>query len=94
VVEATRTGENAGQFTIMLDDVSLLEVAAHGSVDNVLDFLYYCVTLTSEMVKDPLMKKIVSTVASCYPIFKSFHLFYVLAELLPGDPHPRGYICS
>ncbi|RLN18530.1 elongator complex protein 6 [Panicum miliaceum] len=49
VVEATRTGENAGQFTIMIDDVSLLEVAAHGSVDNVLDFLYYCVTLTSEM---------------------------------------------
>jgi len=48
-MEATRTGENAGQFTIMLDDVSLLEVAAHGSVDNVLDFLYYCVTLTSEM---------------------------------------------
>jgi hypothetical protein len=43
VVEATRTGENAGQFTITIDDVSLLEVAAHGSVDNVLDFLYYCV---------------------------------------------------
>jgi len=49
VVEATRTGKNAGPFTIMIDDVSLLEVAAHGSVDNVLDFLYYCVTLTSEM---------------------------------------------
>ncbi|RCV45331.1 hypothetical protein SEVIR_9G449400v4 [Setaria viridis] len=49
VAEATRSGENAGQFTIVIDDVSLLEVAAHGSIDNVLDFLHYCVTLTSEM---------------------------------------------
>ncbi|CAL4922120.1 unnamed protein product [Urochloa decumbens] len=49
VVEATRAGENAGHFTIMIDDISLLEVAAHGSADDVLDFLHYCVTLTSEM---------------------------------------------
>ncbi|CAM0145170.1 unnamed protein product [Urochloa decumbens] len=49
VVEVTRAGENAGHFTIMIDDISLLEVAAHGSVDDVLDFLHYCVTLTSEM---------------------------------------------
>lgn len=51
VVEACRTGENAGRFTVMIDDVSLLEVAANGSADDVLDFLHYCVTLTSEMVK-------------------------------------------
>ncbi|KAE8821455.1 elongator complex protein 6 [Hordeum vulgare] len=49
VVEAYRTGENAGRFTVMIDDVSLLEVAANGSADDVLDFLHYCVTLTSEM---------------------------------------------
>ncbi|KAF8683759.1 hypothetical protein HU200_044692 [Digitaria exilis] len=49
VAEATRTEENAGQFTVMVDDITLLEVAAHGSVDDVLDFLHYCVTLTSEM---------------------------------------------
>ncbi|XP_015578367.1 elongator complex protein 6 isoform X1 [Ricinus communis] len=34
--------------TIMIDDVSLMEVAAYGSSDRVLDFLHYCHTLTSD----------------------------------------------
>ncbi|KAI9118869.1 hypothetical protein K1719_010314 [Acacia pycnantha] len=34
--------------TIMIDDVSLFEVAANGSLNDVLDFLHYCLTLTSE----------------------------------------------
>ncbi|KAJ1297658.1 hypothetical protein BS78_01G393900 [Paspalum vaginatum] len=49
VVEANNTGENEGQVTIVVHDISLLEVVAHGSVDDVLDFLHYCFTLTSEM---------------------------------------------
>ncbi|KAM0875601.1 hypothetical protein ACQ4PT_036712 [Festuca glaucescens] len=48
-VEANRAKESTGRFTVMIDDVSLLEVAANGSADDVLDFLHYCVTLTSEM---------------------------------------------
>jgi len=51
LVEANRAGENAGQFTVVIDDASLLEVVALGSVNDVLDFLHYCFTLTSEMVK-------------------------------------------
>ncbi|KAL6901865.1 hypothetical protein ACP4OV_004741 [Aristida adscensionis] len=47
VVEVNRTGENASQLTLIIDDVSLLEVAANGSVNDVLDFLHYCVALTS-----------------------------------------------
>ncbi|OMO69459.1 hypothetical protein CCACVL1_19500 [Corchorus capsularis] len=34
--------------TIIIDDLSLMEVAANGSSDYVLDFLHYCRTLTSE----------------------------------------------
>ncbi|AQL02485.1 elongator complex protein 6 isoform X1 [Zea mays] len=49
LVEANRAGENEGQFTIVIDDASLLEVVALGSVSDVLDFLHYCFTLTSEM---------------------------------------------
>jgi hypothetical protein len=52
VVEANWTGENAGKFTIVIDDVSLLGVAVHGSVNDVLDFLHYCATHKSEMVND------------------------------------------
>ncbi|GAV63723.1 DUF2348 domain-containing protein/Hap2_elong domain-containing protein [Cephalotus follicularis] len=33
---------------IMIDDVSLMEVAANGSLDHILDFLHYCHTLTAE----------------------------------------------
>ncbi|KAF3792120.1 Elongator complex protein 6 [Nymphaea thermarum] len=39
---------NQGHFTIMVDDISLLEIVAHGDSDSVLDFLHYCQTLTSE----------------------------------------------
>ncbi|KAK8575616.1 hypothetical protein V6N12_063284 [Hibiscus sabdariffa] len=34
--------------SIIIDDLSLMEVAANGSSDHVLDFLHYCRTLTSE----------------------------------------------
>ncbi|KAB2026236.1 hypothetical protein ES319_D06G205400v1 [Gossypium barbadense] len=34
--------------SIIIDDLSLMEVAANGSSDYVLDFLHYCRTLTSE----------------------------------------------
>lgn len=39
--------ENQKCITIVLDDLSLMEVAANGSSDYVLDFLHYCHTLTS-----------------------------------------------
>ncbi|PNX97236.1 elongator complex protein 6-like [Trifolium pratense] len=32
----------------MIDDISFLQVAANGSSNDVLDFLHYCYTLTSE----------------------------------------------
>ncbi|KAK1321769.1 Elongator complex protein 6 [Acorus calamus] len=38
---------NKGYITIMIDDLSLLEIDTHGSVDEILNFLYYCHTLTS-----------------------------------------------
>ncbi|KAJ4976261.1 hypothetical protein NE237_001367 [Protea cynaroides] len=40
---------NKSCITIMIDDLSLMEVAANGASNNVLDFLHYCHTLTSEL---------------------------------------------
>ncbi|KAF7811443.1 elongator complex protein 6 [Senna tora] len=40
--------DSMNSVTIMIDDISLLEVAANGSSNDVLDFLHYCLTLTSE----------------------------------------------
>lgn len=40
---------NKNHATIMIDDMSLMEVAAHGSSDHVLNFMHYCHTLTSEL---------------------------------------------
>lgn len=42
---------NRNCITIMIDDISLMEVAAHGSSNHILDFLHYCQTLTSELVR-------------------------------------------
>ncbi|KAK2413930.1 elongator complex protein [Trifolium repens] len=40
--------DNTEFVTIMIDDISFLQVAANGSSNDVLDFLHYCYTLTSE----------------------------------------------
>ncbi|CAI8612461.1 unnamed protein product [Vicia faba] len=40
--------DNMKCVTIMIDDISFLQVAANGSSNHVLDFLHYCYTLTSE----------------------------------------------
>ncbi|KEH22502.1 paxneb protein [Medicago truncatula] len=40
--------DNMKFATIMIDDISFLQVAANGSSNDVLDFLHYCYTLTSE----------------------------------------------
>ncbi|KAF4349826.1 hypothetical protein G4B88_026704 [Cannabis sativa] len=41
--------ERRSSVTIMIDDISLMEVAARGSMNLVIDFLHYCHTLTSEL---------------------------------------------
>ena len=48
-------GNNAGGITIMIDDISMLEIAAHGCLDQTLDFLHYCITFTSEHVRKDFM---------------------------------------
>lgn len=50
-VEASALAESKGNITIMIDDISLMEVAAHGSSNHVLDFLQYCHTLTTQFVR-------------------------------------------
>ncbi|KAK7257386.1 hypothetical protein RIF29_31331 [Crotalaria pallida] len=47
-VISTLYPDNKKFVTVMIDDISLLEVAANGSSNDVLDFLHYCHTLTSE----------------------------------------------
>ncbi|OWM70124.1 elongator complex protein 6 [Punica granatum] len=41
--------EERNCITIVVDDISLMEVAANGCSDEVLSFLHYCHTLTSEL---------------------------------------------
>ncbi|KAI9157740.1 hypothetical protein LWI28_027226 [Acer negundo] len=40
--------DKKSHVTVMIDDISLVEVAANGASDYVLDFLHYCHALTSE----------------------------------------------
>ncbi|KAL4189429.1 hypothetical protein AMTRI_Chr08g207060 [Amborella trichopoda] len=47
VVELNAASNGNGNICIMIDDVSLLEIAARGFLDSVLNFLHYCHALTS-----------------------------------------------
>lgn len=44
--------DKKSRVTVMIDDISLMEVAANGAMNYVLDFLHYCHALTSEFVRD------------------------------------------
>ncbi|XP_058204651.1 elongator complex protein 6 isoform X2 [Rhododendron vialii] len=48
-VEVSIVNGGSRSISIMIDDISLLEVAAKGSSNHVLDFLHYCHTLTTEI---------------------------------------------
>lgn len=48
ISELSQNGKNC--ITVMVDDISLMEVATKGSTSLVLDFLHYCHTLTLEFV--------------------------------------------
>jgi hypothetical protein len=47
-VQVCALDENKGNISIMIDDISLMEVASHGSSNHVIDFLHYCHTLTTQ----------------------------------------------
>lgn len=51
VEDITSNSGSSKCITIILDDFSLIEVAAKGSFNHSLDFLRYCCTLTSEAVR-------------------------------------------
>lgn len=50
-VEVSIVNGGSRSISIMIDDISLLEVAAKGSSNHVLDFLHYCHTLTTGIVR-------------------------------------------
>lgn len=49
-VEFCLLHEEKRHVTVVIDDVSLMEVVASGSSDLVLDFLHYCYSLTAQFV--------------------------------------------
>lgn len=77
-------------ITVMVDDMSLLEIAATNSnSDHVLDFLHYCHTLTSESVSIILLYSINPLVK----LLSSLNNFFSLpTELFVGHSQSRRYI--
>uniref|UniRef100_A0A162A7N8 Elongator complex protein 6 n=1 Tax=Daucus carota subsp. sativus TaxID=79200 RepID=A0A162A7N8_DAUCS len=47
-VEMASLSESNKHIVIMIDDISVMEIAANGCTDDVLDFLHYCHTLTTQ----------------------------------------------
>ncbi|KAI7758083.1 hypothetical protein M8C21_033348 [Ambrosia artemisiifolia] len=48
IYKAVEVNSSNKNVTIMIDDISLLEVAANGSTKDVLNFMHYCHTLTTQ----------------------------------------------
>ncbi|KAM7264574.1 hypothetical protein ACFE04_002257 [Oxalis oulophora] len=82
--------EKRSAVTIIIDDLSLMEVAANGSTDNVLNFIHYCHTLTSEF-KCSLITLIHEDIYSCMetPSFK-LQIEYISDVLIRAEPLPTG----
>ncbi|KAJ8766113.1 hypothetical protein K2173_020629 [Erythroxylum novogranatense] len=77
---------NKNYITIMIDDISLIEVAVHGSSGLVLDFLHYCQTLTSEFGCSLVTLNhadIYSSVENCAFLLQMEYLADVLVKIEP-----------
>ncbi|MFS7960553.1 putative elongator complex protein [Helianthus anomalus] len=48
IQKAVEVNSSNKNITLMIDDISLLEVAANGSTKDVLNFMHYCHTLTTQ----------------------------------------------
>lgn len=66
-VEVSIVNGGSRSVVIMIDDISLLEVAAKGSSNHVLDFLHYCHTLKTDFVRHSCVDQLL-----CFPLFIYF----------------------
>ena len=81
--------ENKNCVTLMIDDVSLMEVAARGSTNLVLDFLHYCHTLVSEFVSNQLKMLFVFSVCNTFTQFSCIyhHAHFVATGMFLSHAH-------
>ncbi|KAF8397607.1 hypothetical protein HHK36_016527 [Tetracentron sinense] len=90
-VEVSALSEDSRNcITIMIDDISLMEVAANGSSNHVLDFLHYCYTLTSELGGSLVTlnhEDIYSSTLGPTPIL---HMEYIADIIIKAEPLATG----
>lgn len=60
-VEVCSTTEGLRKITIMIDDVSLMEIDADGSSNLILNFVHYCYGLTTQFVSQSTLWPISSS---------------------------------
>lgn len=78
----------------MIDDVSLMDVAARGSTNLVLDFLHYCHTLVSEFVSNQLKLLFVFSVCNTFTQFSYIYHYphFVVIGMFLSHAQSRGYL--
>lgn len=90
IQSAVEESSSSQRITIMIDDLSLLEVAARGSSDDVLDFLHHCVTLTC----DSSCSLVILTHEDIYPSGEGPRLLsnleYLADTVIKTDPLSTG----
>ncbi|XP_078430150.1 elongator protein 6 isoform X2 [Wolffia australiana] len=76
--------DRSSAMTILIDDLSLLEAAAGGSSDHVLDFLHYCISSDSSLIA--------LTHVDIYPAGPTLlsHLHYLADAIIKAEPLRTG----
>ncbi|KAG9453791.1 hypothetical protein H6P81_006695 [Aristolochia fimbriata] len=86
----TVSPESKGIVTVVIDDISLLDVACHGSTAHVLDFLHYCQTLTSELDCSVVMLNHGDVYSSMADSRFNLHLEHLADILIKAEPLSTG----
>ncbi|KAL1819282.1 hypothetical protein ACET3Z_014151 [Daucus carota] len=89
-VEMASLSESNKHIVIMIDDISVMEIAANGCTDDVLDFLHYCHTLTTQFgcLLVVLTHEDIYSVADRATIL--LQMQYLADVLVKAEPLPTG----
>lgn len=77
-------------FTIIFDDFSLLEIASRGSINDVLNILHYCTTLTSEENCTMIVLNHADIYCKSEPSRLLAHLEYIADIIIKVEPLLTG----
>ncbi|CAI9091036.1 OLC1v1025953C1 [Oldenlandia corymbosa var. corymbosa] len=89
-VELYSSPEGSKHVTIMIDDISLMEVAVNGLSNHVVDFLHYCYSLTTQFGCSMIILNHEDIYSSLEQLSPLLHLEYLANVVIKAEPLATG----